>query len=103
MKDMGVRLSPLLASLALFLLPALFLGIVSPYTAKLMICSLHTSGKTIGTLYALSTFGSIVGTLLTSFYLISIAGVNALIMAQGVLLFIIAIPLFFMGLQCRVD
>ena len=103
MKDMGVRLSPLIASLALFLLPSLFLGIVSPYTAKLMICSLHTSGKTIGTLYALSTFGSIVGTLLTSFYLISIAGVNALIMAQGVLLFIIAIPLFFMGLQCRVD
>jgi hypothetical protein len=67
-----------------------------------MICSLHTSGKTIGTLYALSTF-SIVGTLLTSFYLISIAGVNALIMAQGVLLFIIAMPLFFMGLQCRID
>lgn len=103
MKDMGVRLSPLLASIALFLLPALFLGIVSPYTAKLMICSLHTSGKTIGTLYALSTFGSIIGTLLTSFYLISIAGVNALIMAQGVLLFIIAVPLFFMGLYCRVD
>jgi hypothetical protein len=68
-----------------------------------MICSLHTSGKTIGTLYALSTFGSIVGTLLTSFYLISVAGVNALIMAQGVLLFVIAMPLFFMGLQCRLD
>ena len=103
MKDMGVRLSPLIASVALFLLPSLFLGIVSPYTAKLMICSLHTSGKTIGTLYALSTFGSIVGTLLTSFYLISVAGVNALIMAQGVLLFVIAMPLFFMGLQCRLD
>jgi hypothetical protein len=103
MQDMGVRLSPLIASIALFLLPSLFLGIVSPYTAKLMICSLHTSGKTIGTLYALSTFGSIVGTLLTSFYLISVAGVNALIMAQGVLLFVIAMPLFFMGLQCRLD
>lgn len=102
MKDLGVRISPLLASTALFLLPSVFLGIVSPYTAKLMICSLHTSGKTIGTLYALSTFGSIIGTLLTSFYLITVAGVNALIMAQGAILVAIAIPLLFMGLQCTI-
>ena len=100
MKDLGVRLSPLIAATALFLLPSIFLGIVSPYTAKLMICSLHTSGQTIGTLYALSTFGSIIGTLLTSFYLITVAGVHALIMAQGVLLMILAIPLYFMNLQC---
>lgn len=100
MKDLGVRLSPLIAATALFLLPSIFLGIVSPYTAKLMICSLHTSGQTIGTLYALSTFGSIIGTLLTSFYLITVAGVHALIMAQGVLLMILAVPLYFMNLQC---
>ncbi|MBA4373609.1 MAG: glycosyl transferase [Thermodesulfovibrio sp.] len=102
MRDLGVRLSPLLASVALFLLPAIFLGIVSPYTAKLMICSHQTSGKTIGTLYALSTFGSIIGTLLTSFYLITVAGVTALIMAQGVILLASAIPLFFMRLHCSV-
>ncbi|MBI5205037.1 MAG: fused MFS/spermidine synthase, partial [Nitrospirae bacterium] len=90
MKDMGVRMSPLIASSILFLIPSVFLGIVSPYTAKLMICSLHTSGKTIGTLYALSTFGSIIGTLLTSFYLITLTGVNALIMGQGVLLIVVA-------------
>src|SRR4030042_6240966 len=99
-KDLGVRLSPLLASVTLFLIPSVFLGIVSPYTAKLMICSLHTSGKTIGTLYALSTFGSIIGTLVTSFYLITVAGVNSLIMGQGVLLIASATPLFFMNLRC---
>jgi hypothetical protein len=99
-KDLGVRLSPLLASLMLFLAPSVFLGIVSPYTAKLMICSLHTSGKTIGMLYALSTFGSIIGTLVTSFYLITVAGTNALIMGQGVLLILSAIPLYFMNLKC---
>ena len=103
MKDLGVRLSPLLASLVLFLIPSVFLGIVSPYTAKLMICSLHTSGKTIGTLYALSTFGSIIGTLITSFYLITIAGVNALITGLGVLLIASAVPLYFMKLACQVD
>ena len=84
----------------LFFMPAVFLGIVSPYTARLMICSLHTSGKTIGTLYALSTFGSIIGTLVTSFYLVTVAGINILIMSQGGLLIVSAIPLFFMNLQC---
>ncbi|MBI4684349.1 MAG: fused MFS/spermidine synthase [Nitrospirae bacterium] len=103
MKDLGVRSSPLLASAILFLVPSVFLGIVSPYTAKLMICSLHTSGKTIGTLYALSTFGSIIGTLITSFYLITIAGVSSLIMGQGILLIILAMPLLFMKLQCGTD
>jgi len=102
MKDLGVRMSPLIASSVLFLIPSVFLGIVSPYTAKLMICSLHTSGKTIGTLYALSTFGSIIGTLITSFYLITLAGVNALIMGQGVLLVVIAVPLYFMNLSCSI-
>ncbi len=100
-QDLGVRSSPLIASLVLFLPSSVFLGIVSPYTAKLMICSLHTSGKTIGTLYALSTFGSIIGTIVTSFYLITIAGVNALIMGQGVLLIITSIPLFFINISCK--
>ncbi|MBI5849395.1 MAG: fused MFS/spermidine synthase [Nitrospirae bacterium] len=101
MKDLGVRMSPLIASSVLFLIPSVFLGIVSPYSTKLMICSLHTSGKTIGTLYALSTFGSIIGTIITSFYLITLAGVNALIIGQGVLLIFLAIPLYFMNLSCN--
>jgi len=103
MRDLGVRISPLIASSILFLIPAVFLGIVSPYTAKLMICSLHTSGKTIGTLYALSTFGSIIGTLITSFYLITLAGVNALIMGQGLLLIGLAIPLYLMNVVCTIE
>lgn len=102
-KDMGVRLSPLLASTILFFIPSVFLGVVSPYTARLMICSLHTSGRTIGTLYALSTFGSIIGTLLTSFYLITIAGVKVLIMIQGGILILISLPLLFMKMHCRTE
>jgi hypothetical protein len=98
--DLGIRWGPLLASLLLFFLPSLFLGAVSPYTAKLAICSLHTSGKTIGTLYALSTLGSIVGTLATSFYLIAIAGVKVLIMAQGGILLLIAAVLFYANIRC---
>ena len=93
-KDLGVRLSPLLASLALFFIPSVFLGAVSPYTAKLMLSSLHTSGTTIGTLYALSTCGSIAGTLLTSFYLITVAGVKFIIMVEGMILLMLSMSLF---------
>lgn len=102
MKDLGIRLSPLLASLMLFFLPSVFLGMVSPYTVKLMICSLHTSGSTVGSLYALSTLGSIVGTLVTSFYLIAMAGVKMLIMGHGVVLLCLVVPLALMNLRCAV-
>lgn len=102
MKDLGIRTSPLLVSLMLFFLPSVFLGMVSPYTAKLMICSLHTSGSTVGKLYALSTLGSIAGTLVTSFYLIAIAGVKVLILGHGVVLICLTVPLALMNLRCAV-
>ncbi len=98
-QDLGFRLGPLVASMLLFFIPSVFLGAVSPYTAKLMIISLHTSGSTIGTLYALSTLGSIVGTLVTSFYLITIAGVKVIILAEGVALVLISLPLLFLKLD----
>ncbi len=98
----GLRSGPLVASVILFFVPSVFLGAVSPYTARLMICSLHTSGKTIGSLYALSTLGSIAGTLLTSFYLITLAGVQTLIVIQGIVLLLVSVPLFFMKLSCRI-
>jgi hypothetical protein len=100
MKDFGIRLGPFLASLLLFFLPSVFLGAVSPYTAKLMICSLHSSGTTVGTLYALSTLGSIVGTLLTSFYLITIAGVTTIIIIQGIILTGLSILIAVMNIRC---
>ena len=98
-QDLGIRMGPLVVSMLLFFIPSIFLGAVSPYTAKLMIISLHTSGTTIGTLYALSTFGSIIGTLVTSFYLITIAGVKSIIMVEGIILIIISLPLFYLKLQ----
>ena len=102
-KDLSVRFSPLMASMLLFFIPSVFLGMVSPYTVKLMICSLHTSGKTVGSLYALSTLGSIGGTLITTFYLITVAGVKVLIMSQGAILVILAFPLLLMNIHCQTE
>ena len=103
MMDLGIRLSPLIAAALLFFVPSVFMGAVSPYAARLMLCSIHTSGSTIGTLYALSTLGSIAGTLITSFYLITVAGVRTLILAEGILLILTAMPLFFMNIRCETN
>jgi len=84
--DLGIRLSPLVACSALFLLPGIFLGTISPYVIRLAATRLHTVGSTAGTLYAVSTCGSIVGTLLTAFYLIPVLGVSNIIHALGITL-----------------
>jgi len=84
--DLGIRLSPLVACSALFLLPGIFIGTISPYVIRLDATQLNTVGSTAGTLYAVSTCGSIVGTLLTAFYLIPLLGVSNIIHALGITL-----------------
>jgi len=86
MRDFGNRMNPLIACSALFLLPGVFMGTISPYVIRLAATQLHTVGSTAGTLYALSTCGSIFGTLLTAFYLIPVLGVSNIIHALGITL-----------------
>lgn len=64
------RLGPLFASLALFFIPTAALGTVSPYAVRLFADDPAKLGRQVGTLYALSTVGSILGTLETTFFLI---------------------------------
>jgi spermidine synthase len=86
MIDFGTRMNPLIACSVLFLLPGVFMGTVSPYVIRLAAKQLHTVGSTAGTLYAVSTCGSIFGTLLTAFYLIPILGVSNIIHCLGITL-----------------
>jgi spermidine synthase len=65
-----LRWRSILASAALFSLPSWLLGMVSPYAARLRMKSLDATGKTVGSLYAISTLGSIAGTFLAGFFLI---------------------------------
>ena len=81
--NLGPRGGPLLACLALFTLPALFLGAVSPYLVQLMVKQARHAGKGAGTLYAISTCGSIVGTLGTSFFLILWMGTRNCLLFMG--------------------
>lgn len=73
----------LLAAMGEFLLPSAILGCVSPYSVRLLARTVITSGRTAGNLYALSTVGSTVGALGTSFWLIPLSGVESLFQMLG--------------------
>jgi spermidine synthase len=92
--DFGNRLNPLIASTIYFLLPGIFLGTVSPYSIRLAATTLSTVGSTAGTLYAVSTCGSIFGTLFTAFYLIPAIGVKGIIHALGTTLMLLSLLLW---------
>lgn len=87
------RYGSLVASLVLFLLPSVVMGMVSPYSIRLLTRSRETSGASAGVLYFVSTLGSALGTLATSFYFVALADMNdilltaiAIMIANGLLL-----------------
>lgn len=62
--------APLLAATAIFFVPCFLMAMTSPFTLRLLTTSLAGLGGVTGRLYAFSTFGSIFGTLVTTFALI---------------------------------
>lgn len=86
----GERTGPLLATTLVFAGPSLLLGIVSPFAVRLAARSVEKMGNVSGQLYALSTIGSIAGTLLTAFWLIPTFRVSLVTQALGAAL--VALP-----------
>ncbi|MDR2055895.1 MAG: fused MFS/spermidine synthase [Desulfovibrio sp.] len=64
-----------------FALPATLFGMVTPYIVRLRLKDITSSGGTVGRLYALSTAGSIVGTFLGGFVLISFFSCTQILLA----------------------
>jgi spermidine synthase len=81
----------LLTSIIFFLIPNILLGMVNPYLAKLMVTSLKTTGSSIGNLSAISTFGNIVGTFSSTFFLIPQFGITLILISIGIMLIILSI------------
>ena len=92
--DMGARLGPLVSSLVLFMVPSVFLGTISPFAVRLQARAVSSVGSTAGGLYAISTAGSIAGTLLTAFYLIAVIGVANIVHGLGLTLLVAAGAVF---------
>jgi len=73
------RYGSLLASTLLFLLPTVIMGIIAPYSVRILTESKHSSGQTAGLLYFVSTIGSAIGTIFTSFYLVLWLEINQIL------------------------
>ena len=66
------RYGALAGSVALFFLPITVSGTVSPYAVRLLAQRLGSVGQVAGRVFFVSTLGSTLGTLATSFYLVLI-------------------------------
>ncbi|MHB1340845.1 MAG: fused MFS/spermidine synthase [Coriobacteriia bacterium] len=75
----SLRVAAVLSATILFAVPSTLLGMVSPYCTRLRLHALADSGATVGSLYALSTIGSISGTFAAGFWLIARIGSHDLV------------------------
>src|SRR5205085_10000566 len=97
-----VRTGSLAAAFVILFFPVTFLGMYSPFGMRLLLHSAQSSGRVSGTVYGVSTLGSIIGTLGTTFILIPSIGTRAITFTLGVAgvlsgLLLIAAPKFRRG------
>jgi spermidine synthase len=78
-----VKAGSLMAAFAILFFPVTFLGMYSPFGIRLLLRSAQSSGRVSGAVYGVSTAGSIVGTLGTTFFLIPAIGTRAITLVLG--------------------
>jgi predicted membrane-bound spermidine synthase len=91
----NIHVVSVIASLVLFAIPSILLGMVSPFAVRIKMKSLEKSGSTVGNLYAISTVGSIVGVFLAGFFLIPTLKITNILMLLAIVL--ISVSLFLNG------
>ena len=88
--------------LLLFVFPLFLLGTVTPSLAKYTMDSLSDNGKIVGTLGAMNTIGSILGTFLPTFVTIPAIGTNlTFLIFSGILLVLSAVYFLSSGKRLR--
>ncbi len=90
----GYELGPLVACVLLFGLPNVLLGIVAPYAVKLNTRVVESVGSSAGNLYAISTFGGILGALLSGYLMIPYIGLSESFFVVGFALGITGVMLY---------
>ncbi len=91
----GAFFGPLASASILFILPMILLGMVSPFYVKLVVNELKSTGRGAGSLYGVSTVGSVLGALLSGFVFIPVFGITALLDIICVTLALMAIVVTF--------
>ena len=88
----GAFVGSLLAVLVLVAIPVLLLGTVAPFAVRLAVTSLEEAGRVSGRLYAISTAGSLVGTLSSSLLLIPLLGTRRTFLLYALSIAVVALP-----------
>jgi len=88
---MDIRWGALLGSIALYAAPMILAGMISPYAVHLAARSRSDVGHRAGMLYAISTMGSFVGSLVTSFQSIPSYSLQIVMLSGAVLVALTAI------------
>jgi len=88
----GAFVGSLLAVLGLVAVPVLLLGAVAPYAIRLGVTTLEEAGRVSGRLYAISTAGSLVGTLLSALLLIPLVGTRRTFLFFALAIAVVALP-----------
>jgi spermidine synthase len=86
----GAVVGSFVAALALFAVPVTLLGAVSPFAIRLALPSVDRAGTVAGRLYALSTFGSILGTFLSALVTIPLFGTQRTMVGTAALVLLAA-------------
>ncbi|MEA2418148.1 MAG: hypothetical protein QOE60_354 [Thermoleophilaceae bacterium] len=87
----GAFVGSLLAVLVLVAVPVLLLGAVSPYAIRLAVSTVEEAGTVAGRLYAISTAGSLVGTLTSALLLIPLVGTRRTFLIFALVIAIVAV------------
>ncbi len=88
---LGLRAGAFVSALILFSPSLTLLGMVGPFAIKLSTARLDGVGNSAGSIYAVSTVGSVVGTLILGFFLFPLVGSREILVGLGVLLLVLAV------------
>lgn len=87
----GAFVGSMIATLALIAAPVLLLGTVAPWALRIGMQSVERSGELAGQLYAMSTLGSLIGTLFSALLLIPAVGTRLTFLIFALMLVLTAL------------
>jgi spermidine synthase len=89
--NVALLVGPFIAVLLLFSVPITLMGCVSPFVVRLLMDRVERAGHVAGRVYAVSTAGSLLGTLLPVFLLVPLLGTRNTFVTFSLLLMAVAL------------
>ena len=98
--NLGLLGGAFTSALALFFPSLALLGMAGPFAIKMATSQLEGVGASSGAVYAVSTLGSVIGTLILGFYLFPVVGSRQILISLGLILFVLALVVAVLEQKC---